>query len=59
MQRFLFLMRFASGAIRTLKEAPERIAKIRQFVDDIHARCGFVPTSGKYDSPAAAVATCS
>jgi uncharacterized protein with GYD domain len=47
--RFLFLMRFASAAIRTLKEAPERIAKIRQFVDDIQARCGFVPTSGKYD----------
>ena len=47
--RFLFLIRFAPVALRTLKDAPARIAKIRKFVDNISARCGFVSTSGKYD----------
>ena|ERR1041384_3697211 len=47
--RYLFLLRFAPQALRTLKQAPDRIKKIRQFVDNISAFCGFVATSGKYD----------
>lgn len=47
--KYLFLLRLAPPALRTLAEASQRIANIGKFVDDIDARCGFVATSGKYD----------
>jgi uncharacterized protein with GYD domain len=47
--RFLFLIRLTSEGIRTLKVASGRIAKLNNFATNISARCGFVPTSGKYD----------
>ena len=47
--RYLFLLRFTPPALRTLKQAPDRIKQIRQFADNISIRCGFVATSGKYD----------
>jgi uncharacterized protein with GYD domain len=47
--RFLFLIRFTSEGIRTLKAASGRIAKLNAFATRIGTRCGFVATSGKYD----------
>lgn len=47
--KYLFLLHLAPPALRTLAEAPKRIQSIAKFVNDIQARCGFVPTSGKYD----------
>ncbi|HEY2994638.1 MAG TPA: hypothetical protein VGM22_17615 [Methylomirabilota bacterium] len=47
--RYLVLLRFGPAALRTLKQAPDRIKQIRQFADNVNIFCGFVATSGKYD----------